>query len=316
LLIRLAVALTAATAAPPPANAQSSATEFRTGTVRANGLTFAYIEAGDGPLVLALHGFPDHPRTFRYQMRALAQAGYRVVVPFSRGYAPTDVPSDGPFESAALVADALGLIDALAGGTPVILIGHDWGAVAAHGAAAIAPEKIARLITIAVPHGDLFRRSLVTNPVQQRRSWYMYFFQMAFAAPAVERDNYAFLDRLWREWSPGWQYPKDEADLVKAMMRQPGVLPAALRYYRDTLDARYQVAALDSIRTQQNASIRVPALYLHGADDGCIGVEVSEGIERSFTGPFERRVIAGAGHFVHQERPDEVNRLLLGFLRQ
>jgi len=104
-------------------------------------------------------------------------------------------------------------------------------------------------------------------------------------------------------------------DSVKAMMGRPGVLRSALRYYRDTLDPRYRVPALDSIRTQQNAPIRVPTLYLHGADDGCIGVEVSEGVERGFTGPFEKRVIPDAGHFPHQERQEEFNRLLLTFLR-
>lgn len=239
-----------------------------------------------------------------------------MVAPFARGYAPSDVPADGPYESAALVADALGLIDALGGGRPVILIGHDWGAVAAHGAAAIAPEKVAKLVTIAVPHGGVLTQSFITNPVQQRRSWYMFFFQTAFAEPAVERDNYAFLDRLWQEWSPGWQYPKAEMDSVKATMSRPGVLRAALSYYRHTLDARYRMPALDSIRSRQNGPIRVPAIYFHGANDGCIGLEVSDGVERSFTGPFERRVIPGAGHFPHQEHPDEFNRALLAFLQQ
>jgi pimeloyl-ACP methyl ester carboxylesterase len=314
LLIGLTAVLLPAARPASSGRAQPSAPEFKSGTVRANGLTFAYIEAGEGPLVIALHGFPDQPRTFRYQIQALAAAGYHVIAPFARGYAPTDVPPDGPYESAALVADALALIDALGRGRPVILMGHDWGAVAAHGAAAIAPEKIAKLITIAVPHG-LFTQSLVTNPTQQRRSWYMYFFQTAFAEQAVERDNYAFLDRLWQEWSPGWRYPTAEMDSVKTMMGRPGVLRAALRYYRDTLDPRYRVPALDSIRAQQNAPIRVPTLYVHGADDGCIGVEVSEGVERGFTGRFEKRVIPNAGHFPHQERPEEFNSLLLTFLQ-
>ncbi len=80
--------------------------QFRQGRVRANGLTFATLEAGDGPLVLCLHGFPDHARSFRHQLPALAAAGYRAVAPFMRGYAPTDVPLDGPYQSAALAEDA------------------------------------------------------------------------------------------------------------------------------------------------------------------------------------------------------------------
>ena len=97
---------------------------------------------GEGPLALCLHGFPDHAHSFRFQLPALAAAGYRVVAPFLRGYAPTEVPNDGPYQAAALAQDAVALIDALGQGQAV-LIGHDWGAVAAHGAAIVAPEKSA-----------------------------------------------------------------------------------------------------------------------------------------------------------------------------
>jgi pimeloyl-ACP methyl ester carboxylesterase len=127
--------------------------EFKLGNAHANGLRFAWIEIGSGPVVLALHGFPDLPRTFRYQMQALAQAGYRVIAPYMRGYFPTEVPPNGPYESAALVLDTLALIDALSE-QPVILIGHDWGAEAAYRAAIIAPEKISKLVTLAVPYGQ------------------------------------------------------------------------------------------------------------------------------------------------------------------
>lgn len=291
-----------------------TAREFSTGTVRANGLTFSYIEAGTGPLVLALHGFPDHPRTFRYQMRALAAAGYHVVAPFERGFAPTDVPPDGSYESAALVADALALIDALGGGRPAVLLGHDWGAVAAQGAAAVAPEKVSKLITIAIPPG--FARSLLTNAAQQRRSWYMYFFHMPFAEAAVQRDSLAFLDRLWQDWSPTWRFPAAELDSVKAVMRRPGSLHAALNYYRENLGAPVPAPALDPIRKRSGGKIAVPTLYIVGEDDGCIGVEVSQGAQDRFTGRFEKRIVSGAGHFVQQERPDEVTRYILAFLGQ
>jgi pimeloyl-ACP methyl ester carboxylesterase len=299
-----------------PALPQAPPADFATGTVRANGLTFAYIEAGRGPLVLALHGFPDHPRTFRHQMRALAAAGYRVVAPFERGYAPTTVPPDGAYRSAALVADALALIDALGGGKPVILLGHDWGAVAAQGAAAVAPRRVAKLITIAIPSGEAFGRALVRNPAQQRRSWYMYFFATPFAEEAVRQDGFAFVDRLWRDWSPGWRYPAAELDSVKAVLRRPGALHGVLNYYRENLGLSRAPAATvpDSVQERMDHKIAVPTLYLLGADDGCIGAEVSEGVEAHFTGPFAKRVVPGAGHFVHQERPDEVNRMILAFL--
>ena len=96
---------------------------FKTNSVQANGLNFSYLEMGSGPLVLALHGFPDTPRTFRHQTAALAAAGYRVVTPYMRGYFPTDAPSDASYEAAALVQDTLSLIDVLAD-EPIILIGR------------------------------------------------------------------------------------------------------------------------------------------------------------------------------------------------
>src|SRR4030095_4472637 len=98
------------------------------------------------------------------------------------------------------------LMDALAqepGTEPVTVLGHDWGAAAAYGAATMAPERIAKLITMAVPHG--VTKALVTNPAQQRRSWYMFFFQMSFAETAVSYKDFAFIERLWEDWSRVWQ---------------------------------------------------------------------------------------------------------------
>ncbi len=172
-------------------------TEPTKGSIEANGLTFHYLEAGTGPLVLALHGFPDHARSYRHQMPALAAAGYRVVAPYLRGYAPTEIPQGGYFGVPALAADAVALARALSD-EPVVLIGHDWGAAAAHAAAVMAPERFSKLITIAVPYGPAFTTALVTSAEQQRRSWYMFFFQLPFAEAAVALDDFAFIERLWR----------------------------------------------------------------------------------------------------------------------
>jgi pimeloyl-ACP methyl ester carboxylesterase len=288
---------------------------FKTGTVRANGIRFHCLEMGEGPLVLCLHGFPDQARSFRYQLPALAAAGYRVVAPYLRGYAPTEVLLNGPYQAAALAQDAVALIDALGQGHAVVF-GHDWGAVAAHGAAAIAPEKVTRLITAAVPHGPAIFNAFVTSAAQQRRSWYMFFFQMPFAEDAVAYNNFAFLERIWQDWSPGWNYPQEEMDALKETFRQPGVLAAALGYYRHTLNPANQVAALAQIQEQMFvAPIAVPALYFHGEKDGCIGVELCEGMEGSYTKGVQKVIVPGAGHFVHQEKPEEVNRLVLEFLK-
>jgi pimeloyl-ACP methyl ester carboxylesterase len=287
-------------------------TDFETGTVEANGIAFHYLAAGKGPIVLALHGFPDSARSYRHQMPALAAAGYRVVAPFMRGYAPTEIPEGGYFGVPALAADAVALAKALSE-QPVILIGHDWGAAAAHAAAAMAPERFSKLITIAVPYGPAFTQSLVTSPDQQRRSWYMFYFQLPFAETAVAMNDFAFIDRLWRDWSPGWEYPPAEMKALKATLGAPGVLTAALSYYRHTFNPPPDAPSLAEVSAPR--PIAVPTLYLHGRNDGCIGVELADGMEAYFAKGLRKEIIDGAGHFVHQEKPDEVNRLILEFIR-
>ena len=288
--------------------------EFRTGEVRANGLRFATIEAGDGPLVLCLHGFPDHARSFRHQLPALAGAGFRAVAPFMRGYAPSDVPADGPFQTAALAEDAVALIDAL-GYQRAAVFGHDWGAAAAYGATVLAPERVARLITAAVPHGAGLAAALFGNYDQQKRSWYMFFFQSPLADMAVAHDDYRFIERLWQDWSPGFTLPADEMAALKRTFAAPGVVAAALGYYRHTFNPLLQRPELAETQQRINLSpVLAPTLYFHGARDGCIGVELADGMEQLFPHGLETVIVPDAGHFLHQERPEPVNARLLEFL--
>jgi pimeloyl-ACP methyl ester carboxylesterase len=288
--------------------------DVRRGEVRANGLRFATLEAGDGPLVLCLHGFPDHARSFRHQLPALAAAGFRAVAPFLRGYAPSDVPADGPYQSAALAQDAAALIEAL-GHERAAVFGHDWGAVAAYGAAILAPQRVARLVTAAVPHGPALGAAFLTSYAQQRRSWYMFFFQTPLAEMAVAHDDFAFLEHLWTDWSPGWSWPAEEMAALKETFAQPGVLAAALGYYRHTFNPALQRPELAVAQgLTQLEPISVTSLYFHGARDGCIGVELAEGMEAFFPAGLTKVIVPDAGHFVHQERPDAVNAALLEFL--
>lgn len=288
--------------------------DFKTGMVSANGVRFATLEAGDGPLVLCLHGFPDHARSFRHQLPALAAAGFHAVAPFMRGYAPTEVPADGRYQSAVLAQDIVELIRAL-GYSAAHVLGHDWGAVAAHGAAILAPSKITKLITAAVPHGPAMLNAFMSNYDQQRRSWYMFFFQHPVADAAVAHADFRFLEHLWQDWSPGWQYPAAEMEALKATFRAPGVLQAALGYYRATLNPANQDPALADLQVQIGMSpVTVPTLYLHGARDGCVGIDLAAGMEALFPNGLRSVVIPDAGHFLHQEKPEEVNRMILDFL--
>ena len=289
--------------------------ELRNGSVRANGLRFEYLESGEGPLVLCLHGFPDHARSFRHQLPALAQAGYRAVAPYLRGYAPTEVPSRGSFQSAVLAKDVVALLDVLSPDEPAAVFGHDWGAVAAYGAALLAPQRLSKLVTASVPHGPQVMQAITTSYDQIRRSWYMFFFQLPMAEIAVSNDDFAFLERLWRDWSPGWKVPPEEMALLKETFRKPGVLEAALSYYRHTLNPALQSPELADLQARMMMEpIAVPAVVFHGQKDECIGVALLDGMEKLFPKGLRKIVVPGAGHFVHQEKPGIVNQALIEFL--
>jgi pimeloyl-ACP methyl ester carboxylesterase len=275
----------------------------RSATVRANGLQFGLLEAGSGPLALCLHGFPDAAYTWRHLLPVLAGAGFHAVAPFMRGYAPTAVPADGAYHLGALVADAVALHEVLGGDANAVLIGHDWGAEAAYGAAAFAPDRWRRLVTLAVPPAAL-DEVLFSGYEQLKHSFYLFMFRdpAGFAETVVARDDLAFLDKLWRDWSPGFQ-PGEHLARVKDCLRQPANLAAALGYYR---------AAADQEAAGRQAP--QPTLYLHGARDGCIGVDLVRDAERLLAPSSRMIVIDEAGHFLHLEEPGQVNDHILGWV--
>ena len=193
---------------------------LRSATVRANDLEFGVLEIGSGPLALCLHGFPDTAHTWRHLMPALAGAGFHAVAPFMRGYAPTAVPADGAYQVGALVADVVALHEVLGGDEDAVLIGYDWGAEAAYGAAAYAPGRWRRLVTLAVPPPAL-DPVLFSDYQQLKRFWYMFMFRdpAGFAEAVAARWDGA-AHRLWADWSPGYQ-PGDHLARVKESLRQP-----------------------------------------------------------------------------------------------
>ncbi|HZT66656.1 MAG TPA: alpha/beta hydrolase [Acidimicrobiales bacterium] len=290
--------------------------ETGTAEIEANGLRFGLLERGpaDGPLALCLHGFPDTAWTWRHLMDDLAGAGYRAVAPFMRGYSPTEVPADGRYQTGALVADACALHHALGGGEDAVLIGHDWGAIAAYGAAAHQPERWRRVVTAAVPPMGAVATGFFDYD-QLRRSWYMFFFQNPLADMAVGADDLTFVERLWSEWSPGYDAAEDMAHVRRAL-GDPANLAAALGYYRAQFDPTSHDPALAAEQSATQAPTPQPTLYLHGEDDGCMGADLARRAA-DFLGPgSEVAVLPGAGHFLHLERPQEVGKLVVEFLQR
>jgi pimeloyl-ACP methyl ester carboxylesterase len=287
---------------------------LKEGTLRVRGAEIAYLEQGAGPLLLCLHGFPDHPRSFRHQLEAFSTTGYRVVAPYLRGYTPGSIVPGQSYQPAAVAEDARALMDAL-GYERAVVYGHDWGSAAAFALALGHPDRVEALVAGSVPYGPGMVRALITNPKQQRRSWYVFYFQTPLAEVAVPAQDFAFIDALWHDWSPTAQIDAEELRLVKQTLAAPGVLEAALGYYRTAMNPALRDPAFESVEGRMGVDpISVPTLYVHGSVDGCVGVEVSEGMEPCFTGKFRRVVIDGAGHFVHWEKPAEFNRAVVEFL--
>jgi pimeloyl-ACP methyl ester carboxylesterase len=274
-------------------------------SVRTNDLEFGLLEAGSGPLALCLHGFPDSARTWRHLLPELASAGFHAVAPFMRGYAPTQVPANGAYDLAALAADAVGLHEVLGGGSDAVLIGHDWGAEVAYQAAAIAPGRWRRLVTLAVPPAGL-DPVLFADFEQLKRFWYIFLFRdPGGPAPAiVALDDLAFVDKLWRDWSPGFDSAEHLAS-VKDCLRAPANLAAALGYY---------LAAGDPGPATGPAP--QPTLYLHGADDGCIRAELARAAAELLAPSSRVVIVAGAGHFLQLEQPAEVNDLIVSWVTE
>lgn len=283
-------------------------------TVTAGDLEVSYLSAGptDGPLALCLHGFPDSAWSWRHLANPLAEAGFYVVAPFLRGYAPTAIPADGCYQTGALVADAVALHDVLGGDDRAVLIGHDWGAMAVYGAAAFAPDRWARVVAAAVPPAGALAGGFLSYD-QLRRSWYMYFFQHPLATVAVSMGDLEFIDRLWADWSPGYDATEDLA-LLKPSLRDPANLGAAIGYYRAALGATMPDPKYGDQQSATQAPTPQPTLYLHGDQDGCMGVELTA-TALNFLGEGSKvEIISGAGHFLHLELPEVVNPLIVDFL--
>ena len=289
--------------------------EIRQTSANAGELRVALLEAGpeDAPLVLCLHGFPDSAWTWRHLLPALAESGLHAVAPFLRGYAPTELPLHGGYGIGELADDVLALDDVLRGAEPGVLVGHDWGAAVVYAALRREPGRWRCAVAASVPPAGGYSIDAISL-AQMRRSWYSFLFQLpelAVPEQLVAADDMALIDRLWADWSPGYDAAED-VRRAKEALAPPGRLRAALSYYRDAptaIPAREEAAATQEALRQ----LTVPLLYLHGSRDGCIGLDSVERVRRYFPPRAHVLVFEEAGHFLHLEQPEEFNRRVLEF---
>jgi len=277
--------------------------------IRANGIEFAYLNEGEGPLLLLLHGFPDTAWSFAPLLPRFAAAGYRAVAPFMRGYAPTSLAPDGDYRTTTLAADIVALIQAL-GEERAFVVGHDWGAATTYIAATLHPQHFKKIVCAAVPHP---RRFLFWPSLRQlRRSRYMGFFQLrGIPERVITANDFRWLRALIREWSPGWNISETEFAPLRAVFSDPRRLAAALAYYRQMPASLVEPAS----RRALFKPIVVPTLAIRGGRDGCIGPEMFEGQESFFSAEYRLLTLNGAGHFMQYEQPQAFVDAVVEFTR-
>lgn len=277
-------------------------------------LRLHYVEAGEGPTVVLLHGFPENWWSWRYQIPALAQAGFRVVAPDLRGYGETD--KHGPYDLDTVVNDVCNLVVALGGEKRVRVVGHDWGGATAWHLASHRPEFCGRLAVLNCPHPALMRERFITRPswAQLKKSWYMFFFQIPWlpeylltkddAGEIVKQLRGSSVDRA--------HFGEAELKPFRDAIQRPGAASAMVGWYR----AAIRQGLLSPFKAPRYPAITVDTVLIWGMDDSALGFEdLVPGTER-FVRHLDVKPIEKCGHFVQSERPDEVNRLLVDFLKR
>jgi pimeloyl-ACP methyl ester carboxylesterase len=273
-----------------------------------NGVRLHWVEAGSGPLVLLLHGFPEFWYSWRHQIPALAAAGFRVLAPDLRGYNLSGKPPGvASYRLETLTDDVAGLI-AHAGAASAAVVGHDWGGGIAWTLAMRRPEVVRQLAVLNALHPAAFLREL-RRPAQLLRSWYMFFFQLPWLPELLLRAcNYALLERTLRRdpVRPG-AFTEDDIRRYKKALSKPGALTAGINYYR---------ASFRQLRRmiRETPPIMVPTLLIWGERDRYLGPRLTEALERWVPGIRVER-LPDASHWVQQDAPERVNALLVEFLR-
>ncbi|MCW2666857.1 MAG: alpha/beta hydrolase fold protein [Frankiales bacterium] len=280
--------------------------------VTAGGLRIHVAEHGpaDGPLVLLLHGFPEFWWSWRHQLVALGDAGYRVVAPDLRGYGATDKPPRG-YDAYTLAGDVAGLVRAL-GARDAALVGHDWGGYLAWTVATLHPRLVRSLAVLGMPHPLRLAQALRRDAGQLRASSYIGFFQLP-KLPERRLQSGELVSTLLHRWGgPGFPDAETERRCREAM-RVPAAAHCSLEYYRWSVRSLTRPSGWRFLQLLDQG-VQAPVLHLHGALDGCLRPETVHGSGAWARGAYSLEVLDGLGHFLHQEAPDEISARLLEHL--
>lgn len=279
-------------------------------------LEIAYEEKGSSsspPIVLA-HGFPDDAKTWNRVSEPLAEAGYRTLAPYVRGYGETRFLDESAPRSGQIAAfghDLIEFTEAL-GLERFALVGHDWGARAAYIYASLHPERVSSLVNLAVGYGTNSPDQRL-SPAQTRNYWYQWYFNMEKGREELSENRRAFCEHLWRVWSPNWDFPDKEYEATADSFDNPDFVDVAIHSYRHRWARAEGDPAYDDLerRLAEPPKIHVPTTLIMGEADGATLPETSEGKEGFFTKEYERRVLPAVGHFIQREAPEAVVEAIL-----
>jgi len=284
----------------------------------ANGVRFHVVEAGTGPLVLFLHGFPEFWWAWHHALQALSESGYRAVAVDMRGYGASDKPPRG-YDGYTMAGDVAGLIRAL-GERKAMLVGSGFGGMMAWTAAAFHPDMVSALVVTGAAHPLRLRAAFASDPRGQlRAAGPLLRFQVPRYEHVLTRDNAALVGQYLRRWAgPRWRSTPqfaDYEDKCRMAMRIPQSAFCALEAYRWAFRSVLRLHGYRFVRQLQQM-ISAPTLQLHGASDPAVLARTAQGSSRYVVGQYEWHLLPDIGHFPHAEAPERVTAEVLRWAKE
>jgi pimeloyl-ACP methyl ester carboxylesterase len=251
---------------------------------------FVVSQEGEGPDIVLIHGFPDTPYSYADLQGELVRAGWRVTVPWLRGYHPDTIVAGRAYDPETIGRDGLALLDAI-GAQRAVVVGHDWGALIAYVMATLAPERTRGIVTIAIPHPSLLKRT----PASLLKARHFLELKLPWAERSFSRNDFAYLEKLYSRWAPNWSGAERDASVrrAKEALSSPVTLAGALDYYRALPLGGSRL--LDKPPAVANLSV--------GGTADIVDADLFRDTPELFPAPSRAVIVEGAGHWPHREDP-------------